>query len=234
MKQTSGTALGTQGIATTATMNLEGDDLYGFTISDGTQSYTLQPTVVDISNTTSTGKFVEAIEDALLGSNIKTSMDTDGNVFFRRDDGGQIILQSFTSATGKTGSWTPNSGQGDAVGLDGQGTLPMVVNLTSQTSGSTSGPLSGGGSLAISRISVTTQNDASTALGAIDSALAYVQAERSNLGSIQNRLTHTIDNLSNIVTSTSAHRVEFETQIMPRRLASLLERKSYSKQQPQC
>ena len=204
VKQTSGTALGTQGIATTATMNLEGDDLYGFTISDGTQSYTLQPTVVDISNTTSTGKFVEAIEDALLGSNIKTSMDTDGNVFFRRDDGGQIILQSFTSATGKTGSWTPNSGQGDAVGLDGQGTLPMVVNLTSQTSGSTSGPLSGGGSLAISRISVTTQNDASTALGAIDSALAYVQAERSNLGSIQNRLTHTIDNLSNIVTSTSA------------------------------
>ena len=43
-------------------MNLEGDDLYGFTISDGTQSYTLQPTVVDIS-ITSTGKFVEAIED---------------------------------------------------------------------------------------------------------------------------------------------------------------------------
>ena len=42
------------------------------------------------------------------------------------------------------------------------------------------------------------------AIGAIDSALAYVQAERSNLGSIQNRLTHTIDNLSNIVTSTSA------------------------------
>ena len=88
--------------------------------------------------------------------------------------------------------------------LDGKATLPMVVNLTSQTSGNSSGPLSGGGSLAISRISVTTQNDASTALGAIDSALAYVQAERSNLGSIQNRLTHTTDNLSNIVTSTSA------------------------------
>jgi flagellin len=35
-------------------------------------------------------------------------------------------------------------------------------------------------------------------------ALDYVQAERSNLGAIQNRLTHTIDNLSNIVTSTSA------------------------------
>ena len=56
----------------------------------------------------------------------------------------------------------------------------------------------------IAEITVTTQQGASDALGAIDSALAYVQAERSNLGSIQNRLTHTIDNLSNIVTSTGA------------------------------
>ena len=39
VKQTSGTANGTQGVATTATLNLEGDDLYGFTLSDGTQSY---------------------------------------------------------------------------------------------------------------------------------------------------------------------------------------------------
>ena len=200
------TANGTQGIATTATLNLEGDDLYGFTVSDGTQSYTLDSTVVDISNTTSTGKFVEAVEDALLGSNIKISMDTDGNVFFRRDDGGQIILQSFTSSTGKTGSWTPGSGQGDSVALDGTGSVPLTVNLTSNSGsgGSNYSPLSGGGNASIAEITVTTQSGASDALGAIDSALAYVQAERSNLGSIQNRLTHTIDNLSNIVTSTSA------------------------------
>ena len=180
VKQTSGTANGTQGIATSATLNLEGDDLYGFTISDGTQSYTLNSTVVDISNTTSTGKFVEAIEDAILGSNIKVSMDTDGNVFFRRDDGGQIVLQSFTSATGKTGSWNPGSGQGDAVALDGTGSVPLTVNLASSSGGSTTtySPVSGGGNSSIAEISVTTQQGASSALGAIDSALAaYVQAE---------------------------------------------------------
>ena len=153
----------------------------------------MQSTVVDISNTTSTGKFVEAIEDSLLGSNIKTSMDTDGNVFFRRDDGGQIVLQSFTSATGKTGSWNPGSGQGDAVALDGTGSVPLTVNLTSSSGGSSSySPLSGGGNASIAEITVTSQQGASDALGAIDSALAYVQAERSNLGSIQNRLTHTL------------------------------------------
>ncbi|MDA9690088.1 flagellin [Betaproteobacteria bacterium] len=204
-KATNATANGTQGVATSATLNLEGDDLYGFTISDGTQSFTLNSTVVDISNTTSTGKFVEAIEDAILGSNIKVSMDTDGNVFFRRDDGGQIVLQSFTSATGKTGSWNPGSGQGDAVALDGTGSVPLTVNLSSNSgSNANYSPLSGGGNQSISEITVTTQQGASDAIGAIDSALAYVQAERSNLGSIQNRLVHTIDNLSNIVTSTGA------------------------------
>ena len=49
-----------------------------------------------------------------------------------------------------------------------------------------------------------TEGDSQSALGAIDLALDYVAAERSNLGAIQNRLTHTIDNLTNIVTNTEA------------------------------
>ena len=38
----------------------------------------------------------------------------------------------------------------------------------------------------------------------IDSALTYVNAERAKLGAVENRLTHTIDNLTNIVTNTQA------------------------------
>ena len=201
-KATSATGAGTLGVATTATLNLEGDDLYGLMISDGTQSYTMNSTVVDISNTTSVGKFADSLEEALLGSSIKATMDTDGNIFFKREDGGQIILQEFTSATGKTGQWRPSSGQGENVTLDGKGTVPLTVNLTS--SGSSYSPLSGGGNESIAELNIQTQAGASSAIAAIDSALAYVQAERSNLGAIQNRLTHTIDNLSNIVTSTSA------------------------------
>jgi flagellin len=133
-------------------------------------------------------------------------MDTDGNVFFRRSDGGQIILQEFTSATGKTGLWTPATGQGDGVALDGKGAVPLTVNLTSSSSStsSTNVSLSGGGSSSIAELNIQTQSGASEALEAIDSALSYVQAERSNLGAVQNRLTHTIDNLSNIVTTTSS------------------------------
>ena len=110
----------------------------------------------------------------------------------------------------------------EAVALDGTGSVPLTVNLTSNGTTGTSNysPLSGGGNQTIAEISVTSQHGASTAIGAIDSALAYVQAERSNLGSIQNRLTHTIDNLSNIVTSTVLLRVEFVIQIMRRKLQS--------------
>ncbi|OUV02953.1 MAG: hypothetical protein CBC42_05460 [Betaproteobacteria bacterium TMED82] len=203
-KATQATANGTLGVATTATLNLEGDDLYGLKVSDGIQSYTLSDTVVDISNTTSVSKFADSLEEALIGSGIKVTMDTDGNVFFKRDDGGQIILQEFTSATGKAGRWTPSQGQGEAVALAGNGQVPLSVTVSSSGSSSSYSPVSGGGSTAVSEINIQTQVGASNAIKAIDSALAYVQAERSNLGAVQNRLTHTIDNLSNIVTSTSS------------------------------
>ena len=135
-------------------------------------------------------------------------MDTDGNVFFKRDDGGQIILQEFTSATGKTGSWNPGSGMAIPQ-LDGSGAVGGYDGSTSSTTttastSSSNNAVSGGGSVAISSISITSSTGAQTALTAIDSALDYVQAERSNLGAIQNRLVHTIDNLSNIITSTGA------------------------------
>ena len=73
------------------------------------------------------------------------------------------------------------SGQGEAVALDGTGSVPLTVNLASSSGGSSNySPLSGGGNASISEITVTSQQGASDALGAIDSALAYVQAERSN------------------------------------------------------
>ena len=40
--------------------------------------------------------------EAFLGSGINVTMDTSGNVFFRRSDGGDIILQSFTAAQGSS------------------------------------------------------------------------------------------------------------------------------------
>ena len=40
----------------------------------------------------------------------------------------------------------------------------------------------------------------------IDKAISYVNTERAKLGAVVNRLTHTVDNLSNTVTNTQASR----------------------------
>ena len=194
------TASGSFGVATEATLNLEGDDVYSLTVSDGTKSYSLANTTVDISDANSTDKFVRALEKSLAGSNIDVTMDTDGNVQFKRLDGGQIVLQSLTSATGKQATWTPKAGQGDAQSLDGSG---AVAGAEVTSTGGTS-TVSGG--TPVSQISVATQAAAAKALDVIDKAISYVNLERSKLGAVQNRLTHTIDNLANIVSNTSASR----------------------------
>jgi len=198
---TSATASGSLGIATEATLNISGDDVYSMVISDGVKSYSMPNTTVDISNARSTDMFVRSLEKTLAGSGIAVSRDTDGNVNFKREDGGQIILQSFTSATGKSGTWTPKVGQGDALKLDGSG---AVAGAEVSSSGGVSNAATGGNSVA--QISIATQDGATKALNVIDKAISYVNLERSKLGAVENRLTHTIDNLSNIVTNTSASR----------------------------
>ena len=193
------TAAGTLATTTSATLNLEGDDIYSLTVSDGTNSYAMSSTVLDISDNDSVNTFLKKLENTLEGSGIAASMDTNGNVYFSRADGGKIVLESFASATGRKGSWTPGAGQGDAAALSGGGAVSV-----SSSSGGSSSVASGGTS--VKQISIATQDGASKALSVIDKAISYVNTERSKLGAVVNRLTHTVDNLANIVTNTQASR----------------------------
>jgi flagellin len=62
----------------------------------------------------------------------------------------------------------------------------------------------------IAEISIATQDGANSALSSIDNALMYILSERAKLGAIENRLDHTINNLSNVVTNTSAAKGRIE------------------------
>jgi len=197
------TAAGTLAVTTSATLNLEGDDIYSLTVSDGTKSYSLSSTVLDISDNDSVNTFLKKLENTLEGSNIKASMDTNGNVYFSRADGGKLVLESFASATGRRGTWTPTSGQGETANLTGGGAVSVTPPPLPGAGGYTP-PLPGGTS--VKQISVATQDGATKALSVIDKAISYVNTERSKLGAVVNRLTHTVDNLANIVTNTEASR----------------------------
>jgi flagellin len=56
----------------------------------------------------------------------------------------------------------------------------------------------------VSGLSIATSNAASEAIGVLDAALESVASYRANLGAVENRMTHTVDNLSNVVENTSA------------------------------
>jgi len=62
----------------------------------------------------------------------------------------------------------------------------------------------------LSTVSVGTVDDATAALNSIDNAIEYISNQRGELGAIENRLTHTVNNLMNVVENTSAARSRIE------------------------
>lgn len=197
---TSASATGVGSTATQATLQLGGDDVYSMVISNGTSDYTLANTVIDISDSNSRSSFVEALNTALAGSGIEAAINSNAQLSLVSRSGSDITLKSFSSVVGSTGTFTPLAGQGDAYVADGTGAINGQVSVVSN-SGSSSTTSNGS---AISQISIATQDGAQSAIDVIDSAISYILGERSSLGAIENRLSHTIDNLSNIVVNTEA------------------------------
>jgi len=77
---------------------------------------------------------------------------------------------------------------------DIQGNLSISGGLSSEL-GLNGGP---GVKTTVQNIDITTVGGSQNAVGVLDSALKYVDSERADLGAKQNRLGHSINNLSNI------------------------------------
>ena len=200
---TAGSTASAQGVlasATSADITFSSDDIYSMTINNGTENYTLSNAVLDVDSSTSRQAFANSLNTALSGSNITAAMDSSGVLTLSRADGGSVGLASFTSNGSSTATFTPAAGQGDAHTLAGTGSL--LDSSVSSSSAASSSSSSG----SVEQISVLTSAGAAAALNTIDDALTYVNAERSKLGAVENRLGHTIDNLSNVITNTEAAR----------------------------
>jgi flagellin len=102
---------------------------------------------------------------------------------------------SFTVAVGSFKGLTVNLSAAASTIAGGDDTV--TVNLTSTAA--TAATFSGGAKLAdavtAAGIDVSTQEKANIAIDSIEGAITTVSAERSKLGSYQNRLEHTINNL---------------------------------------
>jgi flagellin len=190
-------ASGTASVATSAKLKFNSPDLVGLTISDGSKNYTMASTALDITDRNSVNNFLKNLNKSLAGSSITASMDLTGNLFLNDQLGGTVSVTGYSSAAGQSATWTPTAGQGDVMSLQsGFVGSASAVGVPSMSVG-------GGGS-SVAQVSIATREGASAAITVIDKALSYVNAERSKLGAIENRLTHTVDNLTNIVTNTAA------------------------------
>ena len=113
---------------------------------------------------------------------------------------------AYDAVSGLTFSATTGSaGTGSSIAISGADLADMQM-----TAGSATGVAGNATASALSTIAVDTAANAAAAISSIDNAIEFVTAERANLGAIQNRLGHTVNNLSNIVENTSASRSRIE------------------------
>jgi flagellin len=182
------------GLATTtsATMQFDAptgtDDFTSFKISDGTATAVVRRTELAAAAVTDIqAELNRALQTAGMSQITATATVNNGATRIQFTDltGGLIKIEDFVTDNAVGARWSPTAGQGSPTVLD-------------DDSGTTSS------GVALSNISVASTGSANVALGVIDNALQDVDDERAMLGAVQNRLTHTISNLTNISTNTSA------------------------------
>ena len=99
------------------------------------------------------------------------------------NDSGQAVIKAYEATT--------------TVTAEGDGEVDYTTSSSSSSSSSTS-------STGIDQISIATATGATSAIDSIDAALNSILSERAKLGALENRLDHTVNNLSNVSTNTSA------------------------------
>lgn len=136
------------------------------------------------------------------------------------------LAANYGTAWGELVAIAPTLGEGGVnygrIRLDSTNNTPIQITLgDSQTVGEhgflemnagaadfevNSPTLGAGGGSSLSGTNVLTIANANKAITALDGAIEAVNTSRSSLGALENRLSHTVDNLSNVVLNTEASR----------------------------
>jgi flagellin len=176
--------------ATVMDLTLDATDDLTFKISDGRTVAVVRKTSWDPTNNAA---MLAEIQSALsnVGSDISAATTGAGaKITLTNSKGGSIELTNFTSDS--TGIMTATPGQGQGVG--------KLLNDDGIT----------GSQAAVSAIAVVDQAGANASIDTIDRAIEQINAERSKLGAVSNRLDYTVSNLGNIVSNTAASRSQIE------------------------
>ena len=144
---------------------------------------------------------------------LATKLDDEGNLVFDEETTNQSIASKLTalniSFTEQDGVFTVKTASTMTVnaathtddlafnlhvGADSSDTNKIGVNISSMSADG----------LGVSGVKVTSEKTATDAIDVIAQAIQQVSKQRSDLGAVQNRLEHTINNLDNVVENTTA------------------------------
>ena len=127
------------------------------------------------------------MNDDLSGTGIDVTYDSDNARFVFTDNSG-------------------NTGASSSIELSGDDLADMEFAGVLTASGTASDATA----TTLAAIDISDTDGAEASLTAIDNALEYVSSQRAELGAVENRLTHTVNNLANVVENTSAARSRIE------------------------
>jgi len=192
------TAAAGRAAATTMDLVMSATDSVTFQISDGRTNAVVRLTSWDPTNNAA---ILAEVTSALaaVGSDIAVAAGADSDadastadekLVLTNSKGGKIEITNFTSDG--TGKMTATPAQGQGVG--------KILNDDGIT----------GSQAAVSAIAVVDQAGANASIDTIDRAIEQINAERSKLGAVSNRLDYTVSNLGNIVSNTAASRSQIE------------------------
>jgi flagellin len=120
-------------------------------------------------------------------SNLSTEIDRISDI---TSWAGDTLLDGSASTTALTFHIGSNNNADDSISVS-------ISNMAPSAIGST-------GSTQVSALSVSVQASAADAIAVLDAAIQEVNTQRATLGSISNRLDHTVNNLTNVSTNLSA------------------------------
>jgi flagellin len=162
---------------------------------------------------TQTGNEIKVGDNITITFDIATKLDDEGNLVYDEETTNQSIASALTSQnisyTEKDGvfsvklestmtvnaaSYTDDLAFNLHVGADSSNTNKIGVNISAMSADG----------LGVSGVKVTSEKTATDAIDVIAQAIQKVSKQRSDLGAVQNRLEHTINNLDNVVENTTA------------------------------
>jgi flagellin len=140
---------------------------------------------VQASNDTNSGQ--DRVNLNTEFSNLSTEIDRISDITAWAGD---TLLDGSASTTSLTFHIGSNNNADDSISVTISNMAPSAIGVS--------------GSTQVSALSVSVQASAASAIAVLDAAIQEVNTQRATLGSISNRLDHTVNNLTNVSTNLTA------------------------------